>query len=97
MPKNYLIRKIPVAKFQICIFIFDLLMATESDRFDNVPFLNPVLFLQFKAFDVKLKDTVGFMTQKRSRTMYFLLKNFQCKVRLFDTIWADLTYDKMSK
>ena len=61
MPENYLTRKSPVARFQVRIFIFDLLMPTESERCDDVPFLNHVLFLHFKAPDVKLKDTVGFL------------------------------------
>ena len=74
MPENYLTRKSPVAKFQIRIFIFDLLMATETERCNDVPFLNHVLFLHFKALDVKLKETVGFLRQKRTRTMYFLPK-----------------------
>ena len=74
IPENYLTRKSPVSRFQVLIFIFDLLMATESERCDDVPFLNPVLCLHFKAFDVKLNDTVGFLRQKRSRNMYFLLK-----------------------
>ena len=49
MPENYLTRKRPVAKFQTRILIFDLLMATESERCDDVPLLNHVLCLHFKA------------------------------------------------
>ena len=59
MPGNFLRGKGPVAKFEVRIFIFDLLMATESKRCDDVPLLNHVLFLHFKALDIKLKDTVS--------------------------------------
>ena len=78
MLENCLTRKSPVARFQVRICIFDLpIMATKSARCDDVPFLNYVLFLHFKATDVKLKDTIGLLRQKRIRTMHFLPKNFQ--------------------
>ena len=82
MPENYLTRNSPVAKFQVRIFIFDLLMATESERHDDVPLLNHVLLLYFKALDIKSKDTVEFMRQKRTRTKIFTQK-FSMQDRLF--------------